>query len=391
MHAFRSGQTFFLLARRDGSLNPTMCYSIIVSASGVLEKESGKMSNYVTPAYPSPHKSSPGRGRRIAIWILSILTGVFFLTSLFLFAAVVFILLGTAGAEYAPDKAFKERVLMGSGHDKVLLLQVSGPIMDYESIGMFGATRDTVESVRKQLERAAEDDSVKAVLLEVNSPGGGITASDTVHHLIAGFKEETGKPVVAYFADVAASGGYYISVGADTIMAHPSTITGSIGAIIGLMNFEGLFEKIGLKDITIKSARLKDMGSPTRPMTEEEEEIFKNILSSMHERFVAVVAQGRKNLTIDQVRKLADGRVYTGEQAKELGLVDSLGYREDGFEAAKQLAGITEARLVRYERVLSFLRMLSGYSEASRDFSVNFNLPESENMVLPMYLWRPDW
>ena len=349
------------------------------------------MSNHATPAYPSARKSPAGRGRRIAIWILSILTGVFFLTSLFLFGAVVFILLGTAGAEYAPDRAFKERAIMGSGHDKVLLLQVSGPIMDYESIGMFGATRDTVESVRKQLERAAEDDSVKAVLLEVNSPGGGITASDTVHHLIAGFKEETGKPVVAYFADVAASGGYYISVGADTIIAHPSTLTGSIGAIIGLVNFEGLFEKIGLKDITIKSARLKDMGSPTRPMTEEEEEIFKSILSSVHERFVAVVAQGRKNLTIDQVRKLADGRVYTGEQAKELGLVDSLGYREDGFEAAKQLAGITEARLVRYERVLSFLRMLSGYSGASRDFSVNFNLPEPENMVLPMYLWRPDW
>jgi len=349
------------------------------------------MSDYATPVYPSAPKRPTGRGRRVAIWVLSILTGIFFLTSVLLFVAMVAVLVGTSSAEYAPDRMFRERVVTGEGADKVLLLQVTGPIMDYESVGIFGATRDTVDSVRRQLERATEDHAIKAVLLEVNSPGGGITASDTVHHVIAQFREDTGKPIVAYFADVAASGGYYISAGADRIIAHPSTLTGSIGAIIGLMNFEGLFEKVGLKEITIKSAPLKDMGSPARPMTPEEEEIFKNILSSIHGRFVSVVAEGRGNLTIEQVRELADGRIYTGEQAKELGLVDGLGYREDGFEAAKELAGITEARLVRYERIVSLLRMLGGYSEASRDLSVNFNLAGPKDVAVPMYLWRPDW
>ena len=347
------------------------------------------MNDYAAPAYPSAPKRRTGGGRRVAIWVLSILTAIFFLTSVLLFVAMIAILVGTAATDYAPDRMYRERVVSGAGGDKVLLLQVAGPIVDYESVGIFGSTRDTVESVRKQLELATDDDSVKAVLLEVNSPGGGITASDTVHHVIAEFKKETGKPVVAYFADVAASGGYYISAGADKIIAHPSTVTGSIGAIIGLMNFEGLFEKIGLKDITIKSAPLKDMGSPTRPMTPEEEEIFRGILTSVHDRFVQVVAEGRKNLTIDQVRKLADGRVYTGQQAKELGLVDGLGYREDAFETAKEMAGIAEARLVRYERSLSLLRMLSGYSETSRDLAVNFNLAAPKDMVVPMYLWRP--
>ncbi len=348
------------------------------------------MDEYQSPAF-QPIQPRPRSGsRRVAVWILSILTAIFFLTSLLLFAVVAVVLLGAAATSAVRDGDYKERVLMGEGPDKVLLLQVTGPIADYQSFGIFGATEDTVESVRRQLDRAAEDSAVKAVLLEINSPGGGMTASDTVHHLLLKFKRETGKPVVAHFTDIAASGGYYVATAADTIIAHPATLTGSIGALFVLINIEGLYEKIGVKDVTIKSVPLKDIGSPSRQMTDEERRILQAIIDRMHERFIQIIADGRPDLSLERVRKIADGRIFTGEEAKDLGLVDALGYREDGFDRAKELAGIPLARLVRYERVVSLMRLITGYSQMGKQLPLDFRLTEPKEMILPMYLWRPN-
>jgi protease-4 len=150
--------------------------------------------------------------------------------------------------------------------------------------------------------------------------------------------------------DVGASGGYYVAVAADKIVVHPSTVTGSVGVIMLTLNAHGLLEKIGLHATAVVSGPKKDMGSPFRPMTEEERAIFQGVINSFYERFLTVVQEGRPNLNAAQIRKLADGRIYTGPQAKEVGLVDEVGYLEDAIAMAKQQAGLTEARVVIYHR-----------------------------------------
>lgn len=246
-----------------------------------------------------------------------------------------------------------EQVIGGKGRDKVLLLDISGVITDEEERGLMGI-RDRVNltaRVKEELELASKDKDIKAVVLRINSPGGAVTTCDIIAHEVAAFKKKSAvkAPVVAALMDMAASGGYYIAASADRIVAHPTTITGSIGVVIYSVNAGGLMEKIGIADQTMKSGDKKDMLSPLRPMTADERRILQSGIDEMYGRFLDVILETRKeHFTMERLREIADGRVYTARQALDLKLIDSIGYLDDAIETAKGLAGIKDATVVTY-------------------------------------------
>ncbi|MBC7341884.1 MAG: signal peptide peptidase SppA [Clostridia bacterium] len=230
----------------------------------------------------------------------------------------------------------------------------------------YAAGGASAPSIMEQLSRAKDDPAVKAVLLRINSPGGSASASQEIGDEVRRLRE-AGKKVVVSMGDTAASGGYWIACNADYIVANPATLTGSIGVIMQFQNLEELYRKIGIKTENITSGPHKDMGSAARPLTPAERDILKAMVNDIYQQFVQVVAQGRK-MSEDKVRSLADGRVFTGRQAKELGLVDALGNFYDALNYASKLAGISgEPRLIYYRRPspLSWLYSFLG-STASR-------------------------
>lgn len=200
------------------------------------------------------------------------------------------------------------------------------------------------DPVVRQLVSFKKDDSIKAVILRVDSPGGAVAPSQEIHDEV--IRVAAKKPVVVSMASVAASGGYYVSIPAHRIVANPGTITGSIGVIMQLTNLEELYGKLGLKSLVVKSGEHKDIASPFRPMTSEDRKILQGVIDDVYDQFVSAVAEGR-NLSVEKVRNLADGRIFTGRQAKEIGLVDELGGMRDAVGIAKDLAGISgEPKLV---------------------------------------------
>ncbi len=208
--------------------------------------------------------------------------------------------------------------------DKVAVLRISGIITDPSDIN-------------RHIEELYKRDDVKAVVLRIDSPGGGVGPSQEIHREVMRLREK--KKVVASMGSVAASGGYYIASAAHRIVANPGTITGSIGVIVEFMNVEELLDKIGLKGYVIKSGRFKDLGSPLRKMKEEERGLLQKVIDDVHGQFVEAVAKGR-NLEVEEVRKIADGRIFTGAQARKLGLVDELGNLADAVNLGGRLAGI---------------------------------------------------
>jgi len=244
----------------------------------------------------------------------------------------------------------REFTLSGQGKEKIVLIPITGVISTTPREGFITSAPSPVQEVTAQLDKASADPDVAAVVLEIDSPGGTVTASDIINAEVERFKKKTGDKVVAAMMDVAASGGYYIAAAADRIVAHPTTVTGSIGVIFLRPNISGLMKKIGANVEVTKSGSHKDMGSPFREPTEEENRLFQEIIDEYYGRFVSVVARGRK-MDEAAVRRLADGRVYTGKQALETGLVDRIGYLSDAVEEARAAAGLpTEARVVVYRR-----------------------------------------
>jgi protease-4 len=217
--------------------------------------------------------------------------------------------------------------------------------------------------VRDYLTRAEKDTAVKAIVLRIESPGGEIAPSQEILWEIEEVKEA--KPVVVSMGGTAASGGYYISTKADKIVALPTTMTGSIGVISQVMNVEGLLEKLGIQIETFKGGKYKDMYSGFREMTPEEEEIMQGMIDEYYEQFIDVVAEGR-GLSKDEVRDLATGQIYTGTEAKELGLVDALGGLDTATELAMELAGIEVARVEYYQPPRVTLWSLLGFADAIR-------------------------
>ncbi len=245
----------------------------------------------------------------------------------------------------------REKVVEGSGSEKVLLLDLSGIISEEPVLTLGGSVPrvSLLARVREELQKAETDERVKALVLRINSPGGTVTASDILYREIRAFKSRRKIPVVAAIMDVGASGGYYVALAADQIIAHPTTITGSIGVMMLTVNAEGLLQKVGVTPLAIKSGAKKDMGAPFRGLSEEERGIFQSAIDDLHGRFVSLIAEGRR-LSETEVRALADGRIYTAAQARDLRLVDRVGYLEEAVEAARKAAGLVEARVIMYHR-----------------------------------------
>ena len=261
----------------------------------------------------------------------------------------------------------------GVGQAKVAVIPLSGTIAGTAQQGLLTTGGISPTLVRSYLKKAESDGGVRAVVLRIDSPGGSAAASQEIASEIRRFKEDTGKPVVISMGDIAASGGYYISVYADKIVANPGTLTGSIGVISQFIYIEGLLEKLGLELETIKAGKHKDMG--IRPLTEEERRIMQDITDDLYEQFVAAVAEGR-DLPAEEVRQLATGQLYTGGQALDLGLVDELGGLDTAIELAARLAGITTPEVEEYSPSASLFERLLG------SFSPSWSLPFSEDGLL---------
>lgn len=273
---------------------------------------------------------------------------------------------GSAGSAAGGQLSLSEQtVIEGKAGvaDKVALIEIEGAIARVQAGGLFGGGVDMVERIRKELEAAAEDTNVKALLIAIDSPGGTVTASDQIWHLVTEWKKKTTRPVVIHMGALCASGGYYIAVAGDELLCEPTTITGSIGVILSGMNFHDLLEKYGVKDITITSGPNKDLLNSTGPVRPDHLKIIQSMIDDAYARFTDLVAQGRK-LPIEEVRQIADGRIYTANQALEKKLVDAIGYREDAFAAAQKRAGSSGAALVRYARQPTLADVLSGAAKA---------------------------
>jgi protease-4 len=256
--------------------------------------------------------------------------------------------------------------------DQVAVLDLQGIILD-------------AKDFTDQLKQYGNRSGVRAVVLRINSPGGGVAASQEMYEAVRKFRAETRKKVVVSMSSVAASGGYYVACAADKIYANPGSITGSIGVIAEWFNYGDLLRWAKMEDIVIKSGTLKDAGSPTRPLTESERAYFQGLIDNMYNQFVSAVAAGRK-MKDDSVRKLADGRVYTGQEAKQNGLVDELGTLQDAIAAAAKMAGVSgEPRVITPpKKQVSLLDLLLGDSRSL----LSLNKDRSESQIRFQYLWR---
>jgi protease-4 len=232
-----------------------------------------------------------------------------------------------------------------TGEDRIALVRVEGVILD---------AQQTVSELKK----FGENPSVKAIVLRIDSPGGGVVPSQEIHDAVLRLRNKHAKAVVASMGTVAASGGYYIAVATDRIVANPGTLTGSIGVIMELANLEGLLKKIGVQSVVVKSGPHKDLGSPFRAISPEERRILQTVMDDVHGQFIEAVAEGR-SLDLRDVTRLADGRVFTGRQAKDAKLVDDLGDLDDAIRLAADMAGIEgEPKVVEPRRRFSIREWL---------------------------------
>jgi protease IV len=300
----------------------------------------------------------PQKRSNLLLWII-VGGGTFLFIALCLLAVVVYL-----AGEGSPGLSL-------SGN-QIASLNLEGVISD---------SRDFVDQLKDYGKRSA----VKSVVIRINSPGGGVAASQEIYEAIKKFRAETKKKVVVSMGSVAASGGYYAACGADKIFANPGTITGSIGVIAEWYNYGDLLRWAKMQDVVIKSGTFKDAGSGTRPLTDEEKVYFQSLISNMYNQFVATVASSR-NMKDEDVRKLADGRVYTGQQAKADGLVDELGTYQDAIDAAARIAGIQgEPKILSpAKKSFSLLDILLGESRSALALSPD----RSESHIRFQYLWR---
>ena len=300
----------------------------------------------------------------------------------------------------APPKPLTEHVLEGKGTPKILLVDLDGLIsFKEETDGLKLQTKPSkVAFFREALLKAGADSDIAGVIVRINSPGGTVAASDTIYHEIMSFKQSKKIPVYAYIMEVGASGGYYVASASDRIIASPTAITGSIGAVAMKLNMEGLFSKIGVSEETYRSGPKKDFWSPFRPTTPEEKKMLQDIIDRIYTRFLEVVyANRQKVLTEPEVKTLADGRIFTAGEAFGVKLIDQVSYLDEAVDTMKKALNIEQARVVTYIRPKTFKSNI--YSESSgmplvgpqviNLISINAGeLPLSSGVQF-MYLWNP--
>jgi protease-4 len=294
----------------------------------------------------------------------------------------------------------EEKVLEGEGRTKVLLLDLDGVISfkDEREGLLLRKGPSKVAFFREALLKAETDSEIAGVIVRINSPGGGVAASDTIYHEIMSFRQKRKIPVYAFIMELAASGGYYVASAADRIIASPAAVTGSIGVIAIKFNLEGLLSKVGVSDETYKSGPKKDFWTPFRPSTAEEKEMLQGIIDGLYARFLRVVSLNRqKVLTEEEVKTLADGRIMTADAALAAKLVDQVAYLDETVETMKKELHAENARVVAYVRPRTFTsNIYSGYPEMSLQGPQVINLISinAEDLaffsgVQFMYLWNP--
>jgi protease-4 len=248
------------------------------------------------------------------------------------------------------QEKMEEVVLVQSkAKEKILIIDISGIIGMTVKPSMLNRESDIVSRVYYRLQKAAEDKRIKGIILRLDTPGGEVTASDILFNEVRNFRERTGLPVVSLMMGVAASGGYYIAAASDYIIAHPSTITGSIGVISLFPNLEELFAKIGIEVNVIKSGKMKDSGSAFRDMTTDDKAVFQAVVDELYQKFLNAVIRGRGGaLSLEELRPIADGRIYTAQQALKLKLIDEIGYFDRALAKVKSLAHISDAQVITF-------------------------------------------
>lgn len=270
-------------------------------------------------------------------------------------AALILIQRGRTAREAAALLTSPQKLFGAKRGDAVGWIPLRGAIYDQDRGRMFGRG---LSQWTERLKSMADRKDVKAIIIEINSPGGSIGAVQELYSQVARVRREKKKPVVAFLGDVAASGGYYVAAACDKIVAHPGTLTGSVGVIFQTANMEGLLSKIGVKSEPIKSGKFKDIGSTMRAMTPEERALLQDLIDDAYGQFLSAVSQGRK-MEGETVRPLADGRIFTGRQALANGLVDQLGDSQDALDLAAKLGGISGTpRVVRETDPLESLLVL---------------------------------
>ena len=293
------------------------------------------------------------------------------------------------------DQTIQERIVYrapGFVTDRVAVIEVSGILLNARTPGLLSEGENPVSYAVEKLVAAEKDPRVKAIILRINSPGGSVTASDSLYQEVLAFKGRTKKPVIAFFQDVAASGAFYTACACDEIIAQRTSVTGSIGVVMQMVDLTGLLCKIGVSADAITSGPFKDAGSPLRQMKPEERKVFQGLVSSFYNQFVDIVVAGRPNLTRSQVLTLADGRVYTATQALEVGLVDRIGTFQEAVQAAENRAGIKSANVVMYHRPQTWTPNIYAQNPTGTPQTINlFNLELPSSWTSHpqfMYIWQ---
>ncbi|MBF0451966.1 MAG: signal peptide peptidase SppA [Candidatus Magnetomorum sp.] len=291
-----------------------------------------------------------------------------------------------------------EFTLMGNGKDKIAVIPITGFISDSPSEKFMNTQPGTVQELKAQLTLAENDYRVKAVLLKINSPGGTATASDIIYNELINFKKRTGKKVAAILMDVAASGGYYVALPSDVIVAHPTTITGSIGVVMFSLQLKKLMDKIGVEMQVSKSGENKDMGSPFREPSKVEKELLQQLTRQLGDRFQSLVKKHR-NPDAKQAKQISTARIFSAKDAQNMGLVDHIGYINDAIGILQKIANIAQnSRIIMYRRVLfpndNIYNTMAAQQVAVNPVSlINFSLPGHLGQLNDgfYYLWAPGW
>ncbi len=298
---------------------------------------------------------------------------------------------------FPETKALEEKVLEGEGKPKILLIDLDG-VISFKGATDSLKLRTSPSKVaffREALIKAKGDPEIAGVIVRINSPGGGVSASDTIYHEIMEFKKKKKVPVYAYITELGTSGAYYVACASDRIVANPTAITGSIGVIAMKFNIEGLLSKIGVSDETYKSGPKKDFWSPFRPSTEQEKKMLQDIIDELYAHFVGVVYENRKNVLTEQgVRSLADGRILTAGEALGAHLIDSTAYLDETVTDMKKKVGAEKARVVTYVRPQTFKSNIYSEAQAQGPLVINLISMNAEDLSLFsgvqfMYVWNP--
>lgn len=302
---------------------------------------------------------------------------------------------GCATINFGPSLGeLKEVTIDGEGPGKILLVNVDGVINNQKDRSFSGSTLrlGMVEKIKSIVEKAEKDNEIKALLIKINSPGGTVTASDIIFHLLKTYKDKSKVRIYIQVMDLAASGGYYIALAGDEIIAHPTSLIGSIGVIALKVNLQELMTKIGVSWEIVKSGDKKDFMSPFRSFTKEERELFQGAIDRLHNRFVTLIAKNRSALDISQVQSLADGRVFDAEQAKGLKLIDHIGYVTDTVHRIKSDLNNPNLKLVTYHRNDDFQGNIYSQFQKPTSFNlINLDLGFNPNALSPyfLYIWSP--